>query len=249
MKNKLFFSFDIRAKLIFTLLFSFVPFFCSRLEINILLSLLFSLFTLSQLGLKKTASIFRLILPIIALMTILLPFQGRGGEVYLRVFNLNVITEGALKSYLKVLSRFITLSLLFSLLLNTSSEVEIIPAMLFFHIPYSGCLTFMMTIRFIPFLTNVYGEIRDSMKLRRPNPGEDEKKRIRVFDIIPTLTSLLVVSLKSISTTSIALELRGYDGNKKRTYYRRLKNVKNLYLQFLLSVIVPILSIILVMEI
>ena len=249
MKNRLYFSFDIRAKLIFTFLFCFVPFLPMSNAKSIILALLFVLFSITQVGFKKTWSNFKLIAPILFLMTILLPLQGRGGKIYLVLWNYPIITEKAITSYIKIVTRFITLSFLFSLLIDTSRGEDIVPALSFFHLPYSFALTLSMTLRFIPLLSSVYREVRDSQRLRLPNPDEKKKNGIHPFSIIPTLTSVLVVSLKSINTTSQALVMRGYGGTKERTSYRNLKNVKKVFPQFVLSVIVPLVLIIIILEV
>ena len=126
-----------------------------------------------------------------------------------------------------------------SLLIETTKSSEILLSLRFFRLPYSVALVLSLSLRLIPTISDTFLEIRDSQRLRLPNPGEEEKKKKKISSLLPTLTSVLVVSIKSIASTSEALELRGYGRNNKRTSYRTLKSVRKVFPHFVLSVIVP----------
>ena len=74
-----YYSFDPRAKLLFTLLMAVVCFLPSRWEAQCLLTLALLILSLSQIGMKNTLHNLLVILPIIIIMTLLLPLNGRGG--------------------------------------------------------------------------------------------------------------------------------------------------------------------------
>ena len=100
-------------------------------------------------------------------------------------------------------------------------------------------LVLSLSLRLIPTISETFIEIKDSQRLRMPNPGEEEARKKKITSLLPTLTSVLVVSIKGIASTSEALELRGYGRKNKRTSYRSLKSVKKVFPHFILSVIVP----------
>ena len=203
------------------------------------LTLLSLLFSITQIRVKNTLKNIKVILPIIILMTLLMPLQGRGGEALLSIKGRVIISEGSLISWQRILNRFLVLSIMCSLLIETTKSSSILLAFRSFRLPYSVSLVLSLSLRLIPTISDTFLEIRDSQRLRLPNPGEEEAKKKKISSLLPTLTSVLVVSIKSIASTSEALELRGYGRNNKRTSYRSLKSVRKVFPHFVLSVIVP----------
>ena len=234
-----YYSFDPRAKIIFTLLMCVLPFLPLTWMAQSLLTLLVVVLSCTQIGVKNTLKNIKVILPILILMTLLMPLQGRGGEPLLTVKNVLIVSENSLYSWQKILNRFLLLSLMCSLLMETTKSSSILLSLRSFHMPYSVALVLSLSLRLIPTISDTFMEIRDSQRLRLPNPGEEEAKKKKITSLLPTLTSVLVVSIKSIASTSEALELRGYGRGNKRTSYRKLKSVKNVFPHFVLSVIVP----------
>ena len=234
-----YYSFDPRAKIIFTLLMCILPFLPLSWMAQTTLTLVVMVLSLSQIGVKNTLKNIKVILPIIILMTLLMPLQGRGGTPLLSIKGRVIISMGSILSWQRILNRFLLLSLMCSLLMETTKSSSILLSLRSFHLPYNVALVLSLALRLIPTISDTFIEIRDSQRLRLPNPGEEEAKKKKISSILPTLTSVLVVSIKSISSTSEALELRGYGRDNKRTSYRKLKSVKNVFPHFVLSVIVP----------
>lgn len=234
-----YYSFDPRAKIIFTLLCCILPFLPLSWMAQCALTLTSLLLSITQIGWKNTMKNIKVILPILLLMTILMPLQGRGGDVILRIKNVDILTTGAVFSWQRILNRFLLLSLMCSLLVETTKTSDILLSLRSFRLPYSVALVFSLSMRLIPTIADTFLEIRDSQRLRLPNPGEEEAKKKKISSLLPTLTSVLVVSIKSISSTAEALELRGYGNSNKRSSYRKLKNVKIVFHHFVLSVMVP----------
>ena len=234
-----YYSFDPRGKIIFTLLMCILPFLPLTWYAQSALTLFVLVLSLTQIGVKNTMRNIKVILPIMVLMTLLMPLQGRGGEVLWSIGGKAIITMGSLLSWEKIINRFLLLSLMCSLLIETTKSSDILLSLRFFRLPYSVALVLSLSLRLIPTISDTFLEIRDSQRLRLPNPGEEEKKKKKISSLLPTLTSVLVVSIKSIASTSEALELRGYGRNNKRTSYRTLKSVRKVFPHFVLSVIVP----------
>ena len=234
-----YYSFDPRAKVIFTVLVCILPFLPLSWMAQCTLTLSVLILSFSQIGVKNTGKNVKVILPIIILMTLLMPLQGRGGEALWSIKGRVIISEGSLFSYQKILNRFLLLSLICSLLIETTPSSNILLAFRSFHLPYGVALVLSLSLRLIPTISETFIEIKDSQRLRMPNPGEEEARKKKITSLLPTLTSVLVVSIKGIASTSEALELRGYGRKNKRTSYRSLKSVKKVFPHFVISVIVP----------
>ena len=240
-----YYSFDPRAKIIFTLLICFLSFLPISWMEQTALSLFALILSLRMLGVKNTLANIRLVLPILIMMTLLLPFQGRGGEVLVTIREIDVVTVGSLIAWQRIFNRFLLLSLMCSLLMETTKTSDLLLSFRFFRLPYNVALVLSLSMRLIPTIADTFSAIRDSQRLRLPNPGEEERKKGRVISsLLSTLTSVLVVSLKSISSTSCALELRGYGRNNPRSSYRKLKCVRKVFTHFILSVTVPAIIVI-----
>ncbi|HRV24419.1 MAG TPA: hypothetical protein P5046_04290 [Sphaerochaeta sp.] len=70
-----------------------------------------------------------------------------------------------------------------------------------------------------------------------------KRKRIgKIRSLIPTLTSSLVLALRSIPTLALSLELRGYGRANKRTRYHDLSSYHRTFTDFLISGMIPVIS-------
>jgi energy-coupling factor transport system permease protein len=104
---------------------------------------------------------------------------------------------------------------------------DFILALQAFFIPYKSCLTISLVFRTIPTIFDAFNQISDSHSLRR---SSDNKKR-KLKNLFPTLTSALVVSLKTIPSLAMSLEARGYGLKTKRTNYHELTNNRYFFIQ------------------
>ena len=179
--------------------------------------------SLFSLGAKNTLAIWLSVLPMLIIMLIFSPLYERGGTPLLIWGTTVLITkEGLLQSLLLDL-RFLSITFACSLLFATTKMDEFMLALQSFHLPYKASLTISLVFRSIPDIFDSFNDIIDSHKLRR---GADTKakKKIgqRLSNLGPTLTSALVVSLRSIPTLAMSLEARGYGLKNKRTQFHSL---------------------------
>ena len=96
-------------------------------------------------------------------------------------------------------------------------------------------------------LDTLYGSIQDAHTLRREPP---RRRRFynpagRFSHIFPTLVSVMIHSIKSIPTLSMALEIRGFGLSGQRTVYRPLPSLRGRPLQWMGAIIVLLLLILL----
>lgn len=225
--------FDIRAKLLFTILFVISVFFIeSPLKMAAAASIPLAI-ALFSIGAKETWRDIRRLIPLMIMLVLFMPFQKRSGTPLLLVRGFALVTEEALLYVSGIGLRLLAISLISMLLVQTEEPETIILGMRFYRLPYSAALVFSIILRFIPFLASQFESIRSSMSLRL---SEDK----RGVPIMPVVTSLVVSAIKMIPETASALEERGF-GRGKRTEFKTLCPIGQCFTHFMLSVIVPII--------
>ena len=240
-----YYKFDVRAKLILTILLSIASFFTMPLYLQYTLTLLALLLSFISVKVKATFHSLFLIMPMIIFMVLFMPFQQRGGESLITIKNFTLITKEGFLSFQFFTLRFVFISLLFSLLLQTTKERDILPAFRFFRLPYSASLVLSLAMRFIPEIGAVFNQIRESQRLRLPNPDDVAIKKKRLRSLLPVLISTLVVVLKDIPYSAAALEMRGYGRGNKRSDFHSLKSGSSITIQLIFSILLPLLFVIL----
>ncbi|MGN0906654.1 MAG: energy-coupling factor transporter transmembrane component T family protein, partial [Bullifex sp.] len=232
------------AKIIFTVLMCICVFLKMPLYVQYALTLAVTVLSVVSVGMKITLRTLRLMLPVIIFMIIFMPLQERSGSPIVTLGEFTLITREGLLTVQVLLNRFITISVLCTLLIQTASSRDILLALRFFRLPYSASLVLSLALRFIPSFASTFSRIRDSQRLRLPNPDEDSKGGRGYIKLMPTFTSALVVALKSISTTAAFLDLRGYGRNVKRSDFHVLPFGVKQFTHLALSVILPLLFLI-----
>lgn len=220
---------DPRSKVIATLLacvFVFIPMIFTSLVIIASFLVILSFYSV---GIKQTKNIIKAILPMIIIMIIFSPLYERDGTALLIIQNNLIFTKEGLHHSLELTLRFLSITFACSILFLTTKMNDFILALQAFKIPYRTCLTISLVFRTIPTIFDAFSQISDSHSLRRSN---DNNKR-KLKNIFPTLTSALVVSLKTIPSLAMALEARGYGSANNRTSYQHLSKNKYFFIQTL----------------
>lgn len=241
----LYYRFDVRAKLIFTILMCIASFLSMPLHMQYALTIVLIVFSLATVKLKATVHSLRLIAPMLLFMVIFMPLQQRSGTPLLVIRDFTLVTEEGFLSFQYFALRFIFISVLFSLLLETTEERDILPALRYFRLPYSASLVLSLALRFIPEIGSVFNQIRESQRLRLPNPDDESARKKKLSSLLPTLTSTLVVVLKNIPYSAAALEMRGYGRSGRRTDFHSLKPGRKVVLHFVFAFSIPFLFILL----
>ena len=231
--NSLYHHFDIRAKLIFSILISIALFFIDTWFILLSLALFFILLSLYSVGIKETWKGFLRLLPILIFLVLLSPLQDRSGEGAYFIKGFKLVTYDGLWTVFRVAMRFISISFAFMLLIETERSEKIISALEWFHPSYKVALMFSLVLRYIPYLGSLYEDIRLSMSLR-------EKEGKRGYPIMPTITALTVAAIKMVPNTASALEERGF-GLKSRKPSNKLGITFSSFTQIAISFILPII--------
>ncbi len=245
--NSLYKAYDVRAKLIFTILSIIVSFFIPTLGVLYASILVVLFFSFTQSGFRKSLRSLKIITPMIIVMLIFTVLNERRGEALLAIGTFTLVTMESIENFLFIAGRFVLISLLCSLMMQTTSEDEIILAFQWFRLPPSASLTITLALRFIPELASTFGQIRESQRLRLPNPDEEETKKKPFKAIMPSLTSTLVSALRSIPLSASAIDLRGWLRENKRSHYRCLEtSLLCLFTHFVLGIMIPIIFLVLV---
>ena len=232
---------DPRAKIMAMLLICIWLFLGVTLEGLYLTVLLLVLIGSVNTGLRHTGRTFRSILPMLVFMVLFMPFNVRNGENLITIGSFTLITkEGALQAA-RLGGRFIGITYACTLLFATTPMTDVMLALRWYRLPYKASLVVTLAFTYIPFIADSFTQITESHRLREG--GELEKKRSvfkRLRDLLPTLTSSLVVALRSIPYLAMSLEQRGFGRSEKRTSYHSLDSYRHAFTDFVISLIIPV---------
>ena len=169
-----------------------------------------------SIGVKYSRRVIASISAMLLFMVLFMPFSQRTGEGCLSIRGWTVVTWAGLWQTLLLMGRFMGITFTCTLLFATTKMHDITLVLLSWHLPYKVALVVTLAFTYIPFIGDSFKEIQESHKLRRPNvcSGKSHLK-----DMLPTLTSALVVSLRSIPFLAMSLEQRGYGRRGRRTRY------------------------------
>ncbi|MGD1823159.1 MAG: energy-coupling factor transporter transmembrane component T family protein [Pleomorphochaeta sp.] len=218
---------DPRTKVIVTLVACVFVFLPMKFTALVIFSAFLTILSFYSVGRKSTNGIIKAIVPMMILVIIFSPLYERSGTPLLILKNSLIVTYEGLLHSLTLTLRFYSITFACSLLFFTTKMNDFILALQFFFIPYKTCLTISLVFRTIPTIFDAFNQISDSHSLRRSK--ETNKKKIK--NLFPTLTSALVVSLKTIPSLAMSLEARGYGLKNKRTNFHQLSKNKCFFIQ------------------
>ncbi|MFA7643019.1 MAG: energy-coupling factor transporter transmembrane component T [Sphaerochaetaceae bacterium] len=190
-------------------------------------------------GLRQALQPLRAILFLLVIMILFTPLTYRDGSAVLRVGSFVLATREALENLNVLVARFMGITYLCTLFIWTTPMADINLAFRWYGLSYKAALVFTLAFRFIPSIAESFVMIQDSHALRTSEQQESSRGTVHLTDIVPTVTSALVVALKSIPYLAMSLEHRGLGRREKRTSYRRLVARGGLFTHFLLSVMIP----------
>lgn len=230
------YRYDPRAKILLMVLFCilfFMPITLIGLALSVLLVIVVGW---CNTGKAHMLSTFRSIAPMLLFMLLFSPFNVRSGTALLTLGSVTIITaEGALEAF-RLGCRFIGITYVCTLLFATTVMGEVILALRFWRLPYKAALVVTLSFSSIPFIAESFTQIAESHSLREASEEEQKNFIQRLKDLVPTLTSVLVVALRSIPNLAMSLELRGLGRSEARTAWRSLESYTRLFTDIVISI-------------
>lgn len=220
---------DPRAKIVLTMTFIVMIFFCNNYSSSIftlLISLFISLF--SGISLKLYVKSMKMILFVVCITAFLNLFYGTGEPVF--EFGILKITSDGIANSVFVVARLVSLILMSSALTFTTTPNDLTDAIEYLMKPLKffkvdvHAIAMMMTIamRFVPTLL----EETDKIIMAQKSRGADfETGRLldRVKALVPVFVPLFVSSFRRAMDLAVAMECRCYQGGENRTRMKVLK--------------------------
>ncbi|MGH0053904.1 MAG: energy-coupling factor transporter transmembrane component T family protein [Sphaerochaetaceae bacterium] len=153
--------------------------------------------------------------PMLLFMVLFMPFNVREGAPLVSISSCMLISVEGLEQALRLMSRFIGITYVCTLLFATTVMHEVMLALRWYRLPYKASLVVTLAFTYIPFIADSFNQIAESHRLREAEDDQNKKLAQRIKDLVPTLTSALVVALRSIPNLAMSLEMRGF-GRQER---------------------------------
>ena len=208
-------------------------------------------FKISKIKFKDVSFILYFILFFLLLNALLIfvfsPYQGV--EIYgsrTDLFNLigpYTVTKEQLFYELNVILKYfatIPMALLFIL---TTDPSEFAASLNKIGVSYKVAYTVSIALRYIPDVQRDYKDISFAQQARGIDLSSKEKLSKRIKNSAAILMPLIFSSLERIDKISLAMELRAFGNNKKRTWYNSRKFGKIDYIFIVILLIIVAISI------
>lgn len=211
-------------------------------------------FKISKIKFEDVSFILYFILFFLALNALLIfvfsPYEGV--EIYgsrTDLFHLigpYTVTKEQLFYELNVILKYfatIPMALLFIL---TTDPSEFAASLNKIGISYRVAYTVSIALRYIPDVQRDYKDISFAQQARGIDLSSKEKLSKRIKNSAAILMPLIFSSLERIDKISLAMELRAFGNNKKRTWYNSRKFGKTDYISIAILIMIVAISIIMV---
>ncbi|MDB8806150.1 MULTISPECIES: energy-coupling factor transporter transmembrane component T family protein [unclassified Romboutsia] len=211
-------------------------------------------FKMSKIEFKEVSFVLYFILFFLLLNALLIfifaPYQGV--EIYgsrtdlLHLIGPYTITKEQLFYELNVVLKYfatIPMALLFIL---TTDPSEFAASLNKIGVSYKAAYTVSIALRYIPDVQRDYKDISFAQQARGIDLSKKEKLSKRIKNSAAILMPLIFSSLERIDKISLAMELRAFGNNKKRTWFNRRKFEKRDYISILVLIIILLISIVMI---
>jgi len=186
------------------------------------------------LGFRELVRPLRTIAPLLLLVVLLTPPFHRGGEVYLRLGGLTLLSDAGAREAARLALRLAGITFTLFALLRSTDPADLILALRAFGLPFSAGLVVSVALQYVPSLKGLYDQVQDAHRLRRAESAQPGPKGLQsVRSLLPQLTSVLILSIRRIPILAMALEMRGVGRKNRRTSMRKLPRGRRLVLNAL----------------
>ena len=214
---------DPRVKIVAVLLLSLLAFILANpLYLLVLLAVIMLLVYLSRATLSKTMFALKFVLRLMALIVLLWPLFDRSGTPVLASLGPISITEPAIWRGVTSAIRVGCLATVWYILMFTTSQRDLVRALVKLGLRFDFGLTLSISLRFFPTFLATLDSITDAQRARGLDlKGRGLMKRSRNY--VAVLVPAVVSGLRTADTLSLALESRAYGARPDRTYLREIK--------------------------
>jgi energy-coupling factor transport system permease protein len=214
---------DPRVKILSVLMLSLLAFILSSFySLAVLLLFIFLLLFLARASVSRTWFALRFVLRFMALIIVLWPiFDSSGTPVWATLGPIK-ITEPAVWRGITSAARVGCLACVWYILMFTTSQRDLVRALVKMGLRFDYGLTLAVSLRFFPsFMATIYS-VTDAQKAR----GLDFSRGgliSRTKKYVAVLVPAIVSALRTADSLSLALQSRAYGARRDRTYLRQLK--------------------------
>lgn len=211
-------------------------------------------FKMSKIKFKEVAFVLYFILLFLLLNAVMIfifsPEQGvqiyGSRTVLFKLFGPYTVTSEQLFYEFNVILKYfatIPMALLFIL---TTDPSEFAASLNKIGISYKVAYTVSIALRYIPDVQRDYKDISFAQQARGIDLSSKEKLSKRIKNSAAIIMPLIFSSLERIDKISLAMDLRAFGNNKKRTWYNSRKFGKIDYLSIAILIIIVAISIVMV---
>jgi len=214
---------DPRVKILAVLLLSLLAFLlASLLYLTILLAFILLLLVLARASSRKAFFALKYVIRFMLLIAILWPLFDRSGTPVLVSAGPISITEPAIWRGITSAARIGCLATVWYILMFTTSQRDLVLALVRMGLRFDYGLTIAISLRFFPTFVLTIDSITDAQKARglefsRGNLIARSRKYVAI------LVPAVVTALRTADSLSLALQSRAYGARTDRTYLRRLR--------------------------
>ena len=214
---------DPRVKIVAVLLLSLLGFILSNIfSLLVLLTFIFVLLFLARATLQRTMFALKFVLRFMVLIIVLWPIFDPSGTPVLASLGPVKITEPAIWRGATSAVRVGCLATVWYILMFTTSQRDLVRALVKLGLRFDFGLTLAISLRFLPTLSATLDSIKDAQRARGlelDRGGLLRRARNYVAVLVPTIVS----ALRTADTLSLALQSRAYGARADRTYLREFK--------------------------
>jgi energy-coupling factor transporter transmembrane protein EcfT len=103
---------------------------------------------------------------------------------------------------------------------TTTTNEEIVAGLRSLGVPYAFCFAVGTALRLFPTLLSATGTVRQAQAARGHDvEGNNPVDRLRSY--VPLLIPVFMTAIRNVKTQAMALEARGFDTRRDRTFYNR----------------------------
>lgn len=214
---------DPRVKIVAVVLLSLLALAIGELlHLLVLLAFVLLLLLLGRASFSKTVFALKFVFRVMVMIVVLWPIFDPSGTPVLAELGPVKFTEPAIWKGISMAVRVCCLATVWYILMFTTTQRDIVRALVKMGLRFDFGLSLAIALRFIPTFGAIVASITDAQRARglELDKGAPLKRsRNYVAVLVPTI----VTALRTADTLSLALQSRAYGARSDRTYLRDLR--------------------------